>query len=377
MNELIKELGKYVDIEEESVKRDVFEISDVSILEVRDELYKIAHINSVDEEQKIIVLSFKKRKYSSVVFVAIKVLDNRIEMIGYAKEGMINQNMVGNAFEHIKESIKGDKKQKHPQNKKIKYWLFGICILIVLISVVSIILEKKDKDIYKEKINKIIEATNIYNEAVERYNTIANEYNNKYELGYFQEKPIPNHINEIDIVDNSEDNAKIALESGNSETKILKDVDSINELIDNNKALITILEAYITPDEKKVFDLLDEISEIKDKDYVGSDNGYDLMISGKVGYYSCIYFSVDGVDQENVPGNNIVEKGVDAGGAIELYECVEDAKNRCEYLSQFDGSILTSGSYTLVGTMVIRLSYQLGVDEQRELTEKIINAFEK
>ena len=53
---------------------------------------------------------------------------------------------------------------------------------------------------------------------------------------------------------------------------------------------------------------------------------------------------------------------------------VEDAEARCEYLSGFDGTVLYSGSYAIVGTMVIRTSYKLTNEQQLALTDKITSA---
>ena len=66
-----------------------------------------------------------------------------------------------------------------------------------------------------------------------------------------------------------------------------------------------------------------------------------------------------------------MEKGTDAGGAIEVYATAEEAQARCEYLSGFDGTILYSGSYAIVGTMVIRTSYKLDNNQQMALTRSI------
>ena len=74
-------------------------------------------------------------------------------------------------------------------------------------------------------------------------------------------------------------------------------------------------------------------------------------------------------------GDSIIAKGTDAGGAIEVYKTLEDALNRCDYLSQFDGTLLYSGSYTIVGTIVIRTSYKLTDEQQVELTNNIMQAF--
>lgn len=77
------------------------------------------------------------------------------------------------------------------------------------------------------------------------------------------------------------------------------------------------------------------------------------------------------IDQEKIPGNSIVDKGTDCGGSIEIYESRKNAEERCSYLSEFENTILYSGSYAIVGTMVIRTSYLLNGNEQLKLTDEI------
>ena len=83
------------------------------------------------------------------------------------------------------------------------------------------------------------------------------------------------------------------------------------------------------------------------------------------------------IDSDSVEGDTIVDKGTDVGGAIEVYKSVKDAEARCEYLSGFDNTLLYSGSYAIIGTMVIRTSYRLDGESQLELTTEITKAFTK
>ena len=66
--------------------------------------------------------------------------------------------------------------------------------------------------------------------------------------------------------------------------------------------------------------------------------------------------------------------GKDGGGCIEVYKNIHDAKTRCDYLKSFDGSILPTGSYSLIGTMIVRTSYQLDDASQYNLTDEIFSS---
>ena len=67
------------------------------------------------------------------------------------------------------------------------------------------------------------------------------------------------------------------------------------------------------------------------------------------GYTAQVYFSSDLVNQSEVYGASLIEKGTDASGSIEVYANVEDATARNEYLASFDGGIFASGSRHCIG----------------------------
>lgn len=48
---------------------------------------------------------------------------------------------------------------------------------------------------------------------------------------------------------------------------------------------------------------------------------------------------------------------------------------RCEYLKQFDDTMLYTGFYSIVGTMVVRTSYVLTDEQQYTLNDYIVQQF--
>ena len=87
-----------------------------------------------------------------------------------------------------------------------------------------------------------------------------------------------------------------------------------------------------------------------------------------------VYFSTPLIDQSSVYGNDIVDKGTECGGAIEVYASEEDAEKRDSYLASFDGAgMLNSGSHKVLGTIVIRTSTKLTATQQNEFTNNITN----
>ena len=150
--------------------------------------------------------------------------------------------------------------------------------------------------------------------------------------------------------------------------KVLSDTESL-------AAEYLIISQITNPNEAWVMKRLKNISEITKAEAVTKQNDPNGLLGKEGGYTACIYFTVKSIDSNSVAGNTVVDKGTDAGGAIEIYETKEYALNRCDYLSQFDGTLLYSGSYAVVGTMVIRTSYKLNNEQQVDLTNKITEEF--
>ena len=80
------------------------------------------------------------------------------------------------------------------------------------------------------------------------------------------------------------------------------------------------------------------------------------------------------VNQNDVYGTTLIDKGTEAGGSIEVYSNVEDATSRRDYLAGFDGSIFASGSHTVVGTVLVRTSDKLTASQQQAMEANIIAA---
>ena len=124
-------------------------------------------------------------------------------------------------------------------------------------------------------------------------------------------------------------------------------------------------ESYIVECLSRVPGILEIAAATEDRDPNGQ-----LHKAG--GYTSAVYFSYEAVDQDSVYGDDLIGKGTDAGGQIEVYANKQDAKKRDKYLASLDGTILTSGSHKVVGTVVVRTSHELTASEQSELESNII-----
>lgn len=210
---------------------------------------------------------------------------------------------------------------------------------------------------------------NAVNEMIRDYNTVADEYNLIAEnavIDYIDGLPkkvsSKNELEESVLTNKTDEQRQDLLDD------IIKDKD---EIIGN----YLIVTQITSPSEEWLIQRLSEISYITKTEAVTKGNDPNGLLGKDGGYTSCVYFSVGGIIQKDIPGDTIVAKGTDAGGAIEVYDSREHALNRCDYLSQFDGTILYSGSYTAIGTMVVRTSYKLNDEQQVRLTNSIITKF--
>lgn len=131
------------------------------------------------------------------------------------------------------------------------------------------------------------------------------------------------------------------------------------------------------PSEAFVIERLQGVEGIQDISAVTEENDPNGQLGKDGGYTATVYFTSPMVDQSKVFGNSVIEKGTDGGGAIEVYANPSDANKRKDYLASFDGSVLSSGSHEVVGTVLVRTSNKLTASQQDQLESAIIEALTK
>lgn len=166
--------------------------------------------------------------------------------------------------------------------------------------------------------------------------------------------------------------------------KINTDIDYSDQIAAVKKAQTNLensiqsLKQITNPAESFVITRLQNVPGITGIQAVTEDNDPNGHLGKDGGYTASVYFTYYKVDQNEVAtlgSGDIVDKGNDGGGDIEVYANVDDANKRNDYLGSFDGVGLTSpGSHTVAGTCVIRTSDLLSASQQNELTQNIINA---
>lgn len=114
-----------------------------------------------------------------------------------------------------------------------------------------------------------------------------------------------------------------------------------------------------------------KVTNVVDISAVTEDNDPNGNLNKAGGYTAQVYFSSDLVNQSSVSGTTVIEKGTQCGGSIEVYSTVEDVTKRNDYLATFDGGIFASGSHTVIGTCLVRLSDELTASQQTEMEKNI------
>lgn len=167
----------------------------------------------------------------------------------------------------------------------------------------------------------------------------------------------------------------------NAETKKLSEpldyssvINAISEKQTAYQNSVLQMKRITNPNEDFVIQHLKGIPNISGYQAVTEDHDPNGNLNKQGGYTSTVYFSTPLIDQSSVYGNDIVDKGTECGGAIEVYASEEDAEKRDSYLASFDGAgMLNSGSHKVLGTIVIRTSTKLTATQQNEFTNNITN----
>ena len=214
-----------------------------------------------------------------------------------------------------------------------------------------------------------------YNTAVENHNAVAEEYEKIKEITSLENVTGLPKTSELKAYLDENIEFPDFQENGISENFIAQDIEQIVAEMNELLYALVIAEQITNPDEEWVMERLKSTDGIMDMQAVTENHDPNHLLNVDGGYTSCVYFSVNGVQQNLVKGTGLIDKGTDAGGAVEVYKTAADAQNRCEYLGQFDNTLLYSGSYAILGTTVIRTSYLLTNEQQVELTDKITTAF--
>ncbi|MBQ4232896.1 MAG: hypothetical protein II699_06405, partial [Lachnospiraceae bacterium] len=149
-------------------------------------------------------------------------------------------------------------------------------------------------------------------------------------------------------------------------------ISSLNDVKGKYETSVKKYNLVNQPSEKYVIKCLKRVKNVIGIGAVTEDNDPNGKLNKAGGYTATVYFASKYLNPKKIDGKTVVDKGTDCGGAIEVYTCSEDAVKRDEYLAGFDGTILCSGSHTVIGTVVVRTSDELPASKQKKLEKMII-----
>ena len=126
---------------------------------------------------------------------------------------------------------------------------------------------------------------------------------------------------------------------------------------------------YINPSQEYVLTLLDDISGVQEMEVCTEEGDEEDLLGEECS--AIIYFSYDKVNQSEFKEDEVtpVQKGVDAGGCIEVCYTKEKAESRMTELKLFE---MLFGSSYRKGSVIVRTSSKLSVKNQNALQKAIL-----
>lgn len=244
-----------------------------------------------------------------------------------------------------------------------------------------------------------------HNEAVNAYNVVVSSIKEKNDELDAEIKKLQELVDNTDkpLDESTVDAAKEALKNAGASKVVVGEMpkgtedilNKTNELsapIDYSDEIMALSTAYANlenskkqykqvtnPSEEFVLQRILTVDDVVDARAVTEDQDPNGQLHKAGGYTATIYFESKKVNQSKVYVSGeyadvLIDKGTDAGGAIEVYANVEDAEKRRDYLAIHDGTIFANGTHTVIGTVLVRTSNELTASQQKELEQKIIEA---
>ena len=300
--------------------------------------------------------------------LAASCVDGSLFISSRAKEGVINQGTAEKAVDKLLIAMGLGEKDNcsQPASKagsKGTTLVVAIAVAIALIALTCVAVARA--------VSPAVAATVAYNEAAGAFNDLALEYDEKVtSVSIENVEGMPDSIGAISLANELWPAVAMSLLGGNSCEKINADAQTVRTATEALQYDVAILDAINHPDEAHVESALWNVEGVSAVASVTEDNDPNAMLGKEGGYLSCTYFTLSMLGE----GDDPVGAGVDGGGAVEVYPTLADAEARCEYLSGFDETVFYSGSYSLIGTMVVRMSWVLSNEDQLRYTSAVFEA---
>ncbi|MCR5502752.1 MAG: hypothetical protein K6F53_07070 [Lachnospiraceae bacterium] len=187
---------------------------------------------------------------------------------------------------------------------------------------------------------------------------------------------VDNIDNELNMISNEKDSI-----SNDIETLVINDHSTeIDEILKAKADLIhscSIQRQITDPDPEFIISRMSKVENIANMAPTTLDNDPNDGMRSERGYKVQIYFSTPLLPgMENLKGDALIDEGTTAGGSIEIYRSIHDAKQRYWYLLSLDGTKeFDPGRQYLLGSCIIRLAEKINEEEAKRLSQSIKGSF--
>ncbi|MDB6183947.1 hypothetical protein PNO29_03480 [Streptococcus vestibularis] len=266
------------------------------------------------------------------------------------------------------------------KNKLKKNALWGLIPIFCLIAAYYFLVfapHQKAVDSFNNIAQKVKKQNNILEDKIKTANQLLSNKDKPLDENLSSE--LKNEVTSAEKTKQKVPKIKKSTSDINKQVEVLKkpldyttEIKKLDDLNQKYSTSVKQLKQITNPSSSFIESRLKEIDTITGVQSATEDNDPNKGLNKQGSYTASVYFT-DSLVTDTVEGKDIVAKGTDAGGNIEVYKTVEDAQKRNEYLSAFDGlpTMLNPGSHYVYGTIIIRTSGRLTATQQNDLTQKI------
>lgn len=266
------------------------------------------------------------------------------------------------------------------KNKLKKNALWGLIPILCLIAAYYFLVfapHQKAVDSFNNIAQKVKKQNNILEDKIKTANQLLSNKDKPLDENLSSE--LKNEITSAEKAKRKISKIKKSTSDINKQVEALKkpldyttEIKKLDDLNQKYSTSVKQLKQITNPSSSFIESRLKEIDTITGVQSTTEDNDPNKGLNKQGSYTASVYFT-DSLVTDTIEGKDIVTKGTDAGGNIEVYKTVEDAQKRNEYLSAFDGlpAMLNPGSHYVYGTIIIRTSGRLTATQQNDLTQKI------
>ena len=360
---LIDSLSKYTNVKLKNILFYEEKKSEYTSKRIRESFYYLGKVLEENSNTSVCVAKIKSGFFKQgITYVATQIQKNTVSFALYSEEGLIKQNSNKKVLELIINNLENKKTGRN----KTYLWC---CIFLFIMICMGIISFPKILSL-----NEATKLTKTYNQTVSNYNNSVDAYNKLAKSAELSN--IENFLETSEKLPKVSENKFSILKSlfnGNSSKVIKSDIKTINEMKLTVDEDWEIINALINPSEDWVISKLNKCEDIKSSEGITDENDPNGLLGKDGGYTGAVYFTIDKLTGDDTASP--IQLGTDGGGCVEIYKNITEASNRCTYLKQFDNSFMQSGSYVMIGTMVVRTSYQLAESSQYLITNEIFESF--